>query len=444
MKTILVLFGGCSTEYEVSLHSAYAVLSHMDPARYTPLAVGITREGQWLCYTGDLSRLEDGTWQQAADCIPCTPLVEREAHALLLLDGSGRRLLFDAVFPVLHGKNGEDGTVQGLFELAGVPVIGCGTLSSALCMDKDRAHQLAALAGIRVPRSHVFHSSDDFSRIAQAAEELGYPVFVKPVRAGSSFGITKVSGPEELPAAMEEAFRHDSAVILEETIPGFEVGCAVMGNEELTVGLVDEIALSEGFFNYEEKYTLKTSAIHCPARIPPEKAAEIQAAAKTIYRALDCRVFARVDLFLTPDGEIVFNEVNTIPGCTLHSRYPNMLARVGLEDRADAYPIQLSGGQKQRIAIVRALMMEPEVMLFDEPTSALDPEMVGEVLEVMKELAADGMTMVVVTHEMGFAREVGNRVLFMADGKLLEEGTPQQIFGNPQNPRLQDFLNKVL
>ena len=124
MKTILVLFGGCSTEYEVSLHSAYAVLSHMDPARYTPLAVGITREGQWLCYTGDLSRLEDGTWQQAADCIPCTPLVEREAHALLLLDGSGRRLLFDAVFPVLHGKNGEDGTVQGLFELAGVPVIG--------------------------------------------------------------------------------------------------------------------------------------------------------------------------------------------------------------------------------------------------------------------------------------------------------------------------------
>ena len=304
MKTILVLFGGCSTEYEVSLHSAYAVLSHMDPARYTPLAVGITREGQWLCYTGDLSRLEDGTWQQAADCIPCTPLVEREAHALLLLDGSGRRLLFDAVFPVLHGKNGEDGTVQGLFELAGVPVIGCGTLSSALCMDKDRAHQLAALAGIRVPRSHVFHSSDDFSRIAQAAEELGYPVFVKPVRAGSSFGITKVSGPEELPAAMEEAFRHDSAVILEETIPGF--------------------------FNYEEKYTLKTSAIHCPARIPPEKAAEIQAAAKTIYRALDCRVFARVDLFLTPDGEIVFNEVNTIPGFTAHSRYPSMMQGIGI------------------------------------------------------------------------------------------------------------------
>ena len=121
-----------------------------------------------------------------------------------------------------------------------------------------------------------------------------------------------------------------------------------------------------------------------------------------------------------------------------------LLKRVGLEDRANAFPIQLSGGQKQRVAIVRALMMEPEVMLFDEPTSALDPEMVGEVLEVMKELAQAGMTMVVVTHEMGFAREVGNRVLFMADGKLLEEGTPDQIFNHPNHPRLQDFLSKVL
>ena len=280
MKTILVLFGGCSTEYEVSLHSAYAVLSHMDPARYTPLAVGITREGQWLCYTGDLSRLEDGTWQQAADCIPCTPLVEREAHALLLLDGSGRRLLFDAVFPVLHGKNGEDGTVQGLFELAGVPVIGCGTLSSALCMDKDRAHQLAALAGIRVPGATSFipamisagspRQRRNWDTRCLSSRSGPVPPSVSP----------KSPGWKSCPPPWGRPSRHDSAVILEETIPGFEVGCAVMGNEELTVGLVDEIALSEGFFNYEEKYTLKTSAIHCPARIPPEKAAEIQAAAK--------------------------------------------------------------------------------------------------------------------------------------------------------------------
>ncbi len=330
MKTILVLFGGCSTEYEVSLHSAYAVLSHMDPARYTPLAVGITREGRWLYYTGDLARLENDTWQQTADCVPCAPSVNRGDHTLLLLDGSGRHLCFDAVFPILHGKNGEDGTAQGLFELAGVPIIGCGTLSSALCMDKDRAHQLAALAGIRVPQSRVFHSDNNFDQVEQAAKALGYPVFVKPVRAGSSFGITKVTKPEDLPAAVEDAFRHDSTVLLEETIPGFEVGCAVMGSEELTVGLVDEIELSEGFFNYEEKYTLKTSSIHCPARISPQKAAEIQMAARTIYRALGCRVFARVDLFLTPEGEIVFNEVNTIPGFTAHSRYPSMMQGIGI------------------------------------------------------------------------------------------------------------------
>ena len=122
----------------------------------------------------------------------------------------------------------------------------------------------------------------------------------------------------------------------------------------------------------------------------------------------------------------------------------HLLERVGLGDRAKAYPVQLSGGQKQRVAIVRALMMEPDVMLFDEPTSALDPEMVGEVLEVMKELARGGMTMVVVTHEMGFAHEVGNRVLFMDSGKILEQGTPDQVFNNPQCDRLKDFLSKVL
>ena len=320
--TLGVLFGGVSSEHDISTVSAKGILSAIDKEKYNLVLLGITKEGRWFLFDDDIDLLT------SPSLVPAWISPDRSVHGVVTAKGDTIRL--DAVFPVLHGKNGEDGTVQGLFELAGVPVIGCGTLSSALCMDKDRAHQLAALAGIRVPRSHVFHSSDDFSRIAQAAEELGYPVFVKPVRAGSSFGITKVSGPEELPAAMEEAFRHDSAVILEETIPGFEVGCAVMGNEELTVGLVDEIALSEGFFNYEEKYTLKTSAIHCPARIPPEKAAEIQAAAKTIYRALDCRVFARVDLFLTPDGEIVFNEVNTIPGFTAHSRYPSMMQGIGI------------------------------------------------------------------------------------------------------------------
>jgi len=159
-------------------------------------------------------------------------------------------------------------------------------------------------------------------------------------------------------------------------------------------------------------------------------------------------VFQHFNLF--PHKTIIDNmtlapiKVKRMPKAEAERKAMALLERVGLADRAHAYPIQLSGGQKQRVAIVRALMMEPEVMLFDEPTSALDPEMVGEVLDVMKELAREGMTMVVVTHEMGFAREVGHRVLFMADGKLVEQGIPEVIFSNPQNPRTQEFLSKVL
>ena len=211
-------------------------------------------------------------------------------------------------------------------------MIGCGALSSALCMDKDRAHKLAALAGVEVPRSALFRQGTAQAEISRAAEALGFPLFVKPVRAGSSFGVTRVAAPGQLPAAVALAFENDREILLEEAVPGFEVGCAVLGSgENLTVGAVDEIELSQGFFNFEEKYTLKTSAIHCPARIHPAKAGEIQAAAKKVYRALDCKGFARVDLFLTPEGRIVFNEVNTIPGFTAHSRYPSMMRQIGLD-----------------------------------------------------------------------------------------------------------------
>ena len=273
MKTILVFFRGCSTEYGVSLQSAHGILAHLDPGRYRPLTVGITREGKWLYYSGPADRLPDDRWQ-GPGCVPCALVPDRGARQLLLLDGSGTRLSFDAAFPVLHGKNGEDGTLQGLLELADIPVIGCGSLSGALCMDKDRAHRLAALAGVPCPRGKVFRRGEPAEGLAAAAAELGYPLFVKPVRAGSSFGITMVSGPEGLAGAAEAAFAHDREILLEEAVPGREVGCAVLGNEELTVGLVDEIALSGGFFDFEEKYTLKTSAIHCPARIDPDKAAE--------------------------------------------------------------------------------------------------------------------------------------------------------------------------
>lgn len=321
-KRILILFGGCSSEHEVSLQSAHAVLSHLDSSRFEAIPVGITRAGEWL-FLG-------AGWETTGDWngVPCTLALSRGSRALLLLDGSS--LSLDAVFPILHGRNGEDGTVQGACELAGLPLIGCGTLASALCMDKERAHRLAAAAGVRVPKSAAFTRSHTGAEIRSAAQTLGYPLFVKPLRAGSSFGITRVEQPGQLPKALEAAFAHDTAITLEEAIPGFEVGCAVMGNETLTIGAVDEIELSAGFFDYDEKYTLKSAKIHCPARISSDAAEAVGQAAVKIYRALGCRVMARVDLFLTPSGEIVFNEVNTIPGFTAHSRYPSMMREIGI------------------------------------------------------------------------------------------------------------------
>ncbi len=329
---IAILFGGNSTEYAVSLQSAAAVLEHIDQEKYEVYAVGITRDGEWYHYTGAIAKIVDDTWASDADTL-CTVAVSQSRAVRGFLEISGgtvKTVPIDLAFPVLHGKNGEDGTVQGLFELAGIPVVGCGTLASALCMDKDRAHALVHAAGIAVPRAVTFSAYAQEAALAQIDVELHYPLFVKPVRAGSSFGITKVSEKGALADAIALAFSHDSFVTVEENIDGFEVGCAVMGTEALLVGRVDEIELSDGFFDYTEKYTLKTSKIHMPARVDAQTEARIQRTAKTIYRTLGCTGFARVDMFYTPSGEIVFNEVNTIPGFTAHSRYPNMMKGIGL------------------------------------------------------------------------------------------------------------------
>lgn len=298
-KKIAILFGGHSTEYEVSLESAHAVITHIDKEKYELYLIGIDRHtGQWYWYRNDLEKIRNDSWNNREDCIPAAVSTDR--------------------------------IVQGVLELAGIPVIGCGLLSSALCMDKELAHRIVSAAGIRVAESITVKPGYNPQKLSVQAERLGYPLFVKPVRAGSSFGITKVARAEELLPAVENAFAHDSEVILEEMIRGFEVGCAVLGNEEPVVGEVDEIELSDGFFDYEEKYTLKTSEIHVTARISPDVAEKIKEAALVIYRALKCSDFARVDLFLTPEGDIVFNEVNTIPGFTAHSRYPGMLKAAGM------------------------------------------------------------------------------------------------------------------
>lgn len=332
MKRIVILFGGCSSEYPVSLQSAYAIINHVNREKYEVVLIGITRQGEWFRYDGDYEEIPADTWHEnEIFCHPAWLSPNRSVHGMVeIRDNKRIETWLDAVFPVLHGKNGEDGTVQGAAELAGIPVIGCGLLSSALCMDKDRAHQLAEKAGILVPKALVFSEVMEEKELLKRTSALTYPLFVKPVRAGSSFGITKVSEKEQLLSAVKMAFTHDDEVIVEEAVEGFEVGCAVLGNEELLVGRVDEIELSDGFFDYTEKYTLKSSKIHMPARVDEQMEKKIQETAKQIYRALACKGFARVDLFLTSEQKLVFNEVNTIPGFTSHSRYPNMMKGIGM------------------------------------------------------------------------------------------------------------------
>lgn len=330
-RNIAVFFGGRSPEYDVSLQSAAAVLEGMDSEKYRAIPVGIDRAGDWFFYDGGVEAIRSDKWRADASCVPALLSPRRSDRALLVLRPEGvEHVHLDAAFPVMHGKNGEDGRLQGLIELAGIPLVGCGTLASALCMDKVRAHRLAAAAGVRVPEMAPLTRRTPLEDAHAFAARVGFPLYVKPVRAGSSFGITRVTAKGELAAAIEAAFQYDDEVVLEENISGCELGCAVLGGEALFTGEVDEIELAGGFFDYGEKYTLKHSAIHVPARISAAQARAAQAAARRIYRALGCSGFARVDLFLTTEGEIVFNEVNTIPGFTVHSRYPGMMAAAGL------------------------------------------------------------------------------------------------------------------
>lgn len=304
----------------------------MDKEKYEVIPIGITREGEWYHYTGEYSHIEDNTWMNETEHIfPVVVSQSRLDKSLIQFSKEHCEWIkIDLAFPVLHGKNGEDGTLQGLFELAGIPVVGCGTLSSALCMDKDRAHIVVQAMGIAVPKGITLKQWEQQEALSKIDKDLTYPLFVKPIRSGSSFGITKVSEKAQLEKAVENAFQYDDEVIVEEAIDGFEVGCAVLGKDELTVGCVDEIELSGGFFDFTEKYTLQSSKIHMPARIDKDTQQRIQETAKVIYKALDCSGFARVDMFLTKKNEIVFNEVNTIPGFTTHSRYPNMMKGAGL------------------------------------------------------------------------------------------------------------------
>ena len=331
-KKIAVIFGGASPEYEVSLKSAAAVIANMNTRRYEPVLIGITRGGQWLRYYGIAQNVENDTWHTHGNlCVPAIISPSREVGGILeYCRGEYQTMHIDAAFPVLHGRYGEDGTVQGLLELADIPIIGCGTMASALCMDKDRAHRIVSTYGIKTPRGVVVAQGDSDFEILRKARHLDYPLYVKPVKAGSSIGITKIMDKRRLLSAVAVAFEFDDEVIIEEHIEGNEVGCAVVGNETLCVGEVDEMELNDVFLDYAEKYTPKSIVIHLPARVDKEMSERIKNTAAVIYKALGCQGYARVDLFLTPEGTLVFNEINTIPGFTQHSRFPAMMRAAGL------------------------------------------------------------------------------------------------------------------
>lgn len=330
--TVAVVFGGRSPEYEVSLKSAYSIINAIDRDRYEVILLGITRQGEWHLYTGDAGAIPTDEWSRDSACLRRAALSPSTGEGLLIFDGEAfSSVHLDAVFPVLHGRYGEDGTLQGLCELAGIPVVGSGAASSALCMDKDRAHKLVSLAGVKVPESICFEHSPGEGELLDRAKKLRLPLFVKPVKAGSSYGIAKADHYSQLPELVAAALEYDDAVIIEEGVDGFETGCAVVGNEELITGRIDEIEISGDLFDYEEKYTLKTAKIHLPARIDVATERRLQETAMVVYRALGCRGYARIDIFLTKDGEIVFNEANTIPGFTAHSRFPSMMKAVGID-----------------------------------------------------------------------------------------------------------------
>jgi D-alanine--(R)-lactate ligase len=320
-----IVFGGCSEEHPVSVKSAREIARHLDLECYEPFYIGITRRGDWLLCDGP-----DPGW----DTGPGRPVVlspDRVAGGLLVLDqGHYEAIALDLVFPVLHGTLGEDGAVQGLLELSGLPYVGCDIQSSALCMDKSLAYVVAASAGIATPRFWTIGADE---RVGP--DRFTYPVFVKPARSGSSFGVSKVSRGEDLPGAVRSARQYDAKVLVEEAVVGSEIGCAVLGSgEDLTVGEVDQIGLSHGFFRIHQEPEPESGSdnatVTVPAAIPDESRDLVQETARAVYRALGCRGLARVDMFLQEDGGVVLNEVNTMPGMTSYSRYPRMMAAAGL------------------------------------------------------------------------------------------------------------------
>ncbi len=338
MKSILLLFGGKSSEYEVSLSSATGAYNNLDQTKYRVYLGGISREGRFYLFEGDPADIAADTWLTKG---PVYPISVDLAAGTLTADRGGvtETLTIDAVLPMIHGKFCEDGTLQGLFAVAGIPVIGCDCQSSAVCMDKAVTKDIVAVeTGIRQAKAKVVRTADVQTCAGMAAlrteceDLLGYPMFVKPARAGSSVGVTKVKTRQAFAEAVHRALREDSKVLIEECITGTEVEVAVLEeNGRYTVAHPAEIDPgSAEFYDYETKYVSDASMFWLPARLSAEKQDEVRGYAERIFKALDCRTFARVDFFYTAEGEFVFNEINTLPGFTPISMYPKMMMNEGI------------------------------------------------------------------------------------------------------------------
>lgn len=336
-KVIAVLFGGKSSEHDVSKVSASTIITNMNQEKYTILPIYITKDGRWMIYDGPVENINNGNWEKYASSAIISP--DTSHRGLLRIVGDKvKNIPVDLVFPVLHGANGEDGTIQGLLELAGLPYVGCGVLASAVSMNKAYTKLVVEKLGIAQAEYTVAYKSELEGNIEQVLDRVegvcGYPCFVKPANAGSSVGITKAHNRDELLDGLWLAADEDKTIVIEKGIVGRELECAVLGNENVEASVIGEVLSAEEFYTYDAKYNNKQSQTVLPAKLPEGKTEEIQKAAVSIFKALDGMGLSRVDFFLEKDSNrVIFNEINTLPGFTAISMYPMLFKEAG-------YPIE--------------------------------------------------------------------------------------------------------
>lgn len=333
-KKVCVVFGGMSPEHDISLKSVTSVINNLDKEKYEIIKIGITKSGKWYLYQGADDKIESGEWEKDENSLKRAVISpDGEDKAILIFDGERVLKLFpDIVFPVLHGEYGEDGTIQGLLELAGIKYVGMGVLGSAVGMDKSFAKVVFKEAGL--PQADwilVKRENDINGYIKQIEEKLGYPCFVKPCSTGSSVGVGKAHNREELVSAITEAAKFDRKILVEEFIEGHEVECAVLGNSAPKAAEVGEILPTVEFYDFDAKYNDNSTVLKIPAEIPEETREKIRELALSAFSAIDGQGLARVDFFVRYDnGEAVLNEINTMPGFTNISMYPKLWNAKGL------------------------------------------------------------------------------------------------------------------